>query len=418
VTFRPGISSQHFPGAKTQRWHVAVCCVRVRVFIQEESIITAAIEERTAAARAEESRAASSSRHASRPRAAGHSSLLDGTFDAFDTEFGHMSVLDDRMRPPKLPGGGKSRAGWRSAAGAGAGGDQSQQQQQEGQEDEEEQEQEDRAEQETLHRLCPTYASDVNSPLRHVRTRIYFTSESHIHSLVNVLRYCHLACPSSSGSGLAGSCSAAASMSKAPSSSNAVATAAVAAAAAGSAAAAATVQADGAVVATVAAAAAAGGGSSSSEGSASQQAVVVSAGTTTQTPTAAAGVAGAGSDAKSTAFASSAAGQAAAAAAAAGGGGESAAAAVGSASGEAALQAVSSVSSSTAGVGPQQPQQLLTPEGQNLLENTDEFDYLTHIVFRMYENKMVSVCDLQWVGGGVVGGGELTRERCTRFDRL
>lgn len=43
-----------------------------------------------------------------------------------------------------------------------------------------------------LHRLCPTYAQDVNSPLRHVRTRIYFTSESHCHSLVNVLRYCHL----------------------------------------------------------------------------------------------------------------------------------------------------------------------------------------------------------------------------------
>mmetsp|Transcript_36118 Transcript_36118/g.91148 ORF Transcript_36118/g.91148 Transcript_36118/m.91148 type:complete len:1152 (-) Transcript_36118:379-3834(-) len=47
-------------------------------------------------------------------------------------------------------------------------------------------------EQDTLHRLCPAYASDVNSPLRHVRTRIYFTSESHIHSLVNVLRFCHL----------------------------------------------------------------------------------------------------------------------------------------------------------------------------------------------------------------------------------
>lgn len=45
----------------------------------------------------------------------------------------------------------------------------------------------------TMHRLCPTYAQDVNSPLRHVRTRIYFTSESHCHSLVNVLRYCHLA---------------------------------------------------------------------------------------------------------------------------------------------------------------------------------------------------------------------------------
>ncbi|GFR40431.1 hypothetical protein Agub_g1005 [Astrephomene gubernaculifera] len=48
------------------------------------------------------------------------------------------------------------------------------------------------AETETIHRLCPTYASDINSPLRHVRTRIYFTSESHMHSLVNVLRWCHL----------------------------------------------------------------------------------------------------------------------------------------------------------------------------------------------------------------------------------
>ena len=43
-----------------------------------------------------------------------------------------------------------------------------------------------------LHRLCPTYAQDINSPLRHVRTRIYFTSESHVHSLINVLRYCQL----------------------------------------------------------------------------------------------------------------------------------------------------------------------------------------------------------------------------------
>ena len=33
---------------------------------------------------------------------------------------------------------------------------------------------------------------DINSPLRHVRTRIYFTSESHVHSLINVLRFCHL----------------------------------------------------------------------------------------------------------------------------------------------------------------------------------------------------------------------------------
>lgn len=44
----------------------------------------------------------------------------------------------------------------------------------------------------TMHRLCPTYAQDVNSPLRHVRTRIYFTSESHCHSLVNVLRFCQI----------------------------------------------------------------------------------------------------------------------------------------------------------------------------------------------------------------------------------
>lgn len=49
-----------------------------------------------------------------------------------------------------------------------------------------------------LHRLCPTYAQDINSPLRHVRTRIYFTSESHVHSLVNVLRYCNLGAPSAS----------------------------------------------------------------------------------------------------------------------------------------------------------------------------------------------------------------------------
>eukprot|EP00798_Chlamydomonas_sp_ICE-L_P008124 gene8125-1371_t len=45
---------------------------------------------------------------------------------------------------------------------------------------------------ETIHRLAPHYASEINSPDRHVRTRIYFTSESHIHSLVNVLRFCHL----------------------------------------------------------------------------------------------------------------------------------------------------------------------------------------------------------------------------------
>ncbi|XP_015573658.3 inositol hexakisphosphate and diphosphoinositol-pentakisphosphate kinase VIP2 isoform X3 [Ricinus communis] len=44
---------------------------------------------------------------------------------------------------------------------------------------------------ETKYRLDPKYAN-VKTPERHVRTRLYFTSESHIHSLVNVLRYCNL----------------------------------------------------------------------------------------------------------------------------------------------------------------------------------------------------------------------------------
>merc|ERR1712157_366681 len=33
----------------------------------------------------------------------------------------------------------------------------------------------------------------IASPGRHVRTRLYFTSESHIHSLINILRYGDLA---------------------------------------------------------------------------------------------------------------------------------------------------------------------------------------------------------------------------------
>ena len=38
-------------------------------------------------------------------------------------------------------------------------------------------------------RLNPQYSSGVSSPGRHVRTRLYFTSESHIHSLVTVLTH-------------------------------------------------------------------------------------------------------------------------------------------------------------------------------------------------------------------------------------
>ena len=38
-------------------------------------------------------------------------------------------------------------------------------------------------------RLNKDFVSGVLSPGRHVRTRLYFTSESHIHSLLTLLRY-------------------------------------------------------------------------------------------------------------------------------------------------------------------------------------------------------------------------------------
>ncbi|KAG8470288.1 hypothetical protein KFE25_008709 [Diacronema lutheri] len=44
-------------------------------------------------------------------------------------------------------------------------------------------------EQERVHQLDSSHSTDVRSPQRHVRTRLYFTSESHIHSLFNVLRW-------------------------------------------------------------------------------------------------------------------------------------------------------------------------------------------------------------------------------------
>lgn len=42
---------------------------------------------------------------------------------------------------------------------------------------------------ESINRLNPVYSRGVSSPGRHVRTRLYFTSESHIHSLLTVLRF-------------------------------------------------------------------------------------------------------------------------------------------------------------------------------------------------------------------------------------
>uniref|UniRef100_A0A4W3JYD4 Inositol hexakisphosphate and diphosphoinositol-pentakisphosphate kinase n=1 Tax=Callorhinchus milii TaxID=7868 RepID=A0A4W3JYD4_CALMI len=41
----------------------------------------------------------------------------------------------------------------------------------------------------TVNKLHPLYSRGVMSPERHVRTRLYFTSESHVHSLLSLLRY-------------------------------------------------------------------------------------------------------------------------------------------------------------------------------------------------------------------------------------
>ncbi|XP_071996292.1 inositol hexakisphosphate and diphosphoinositol-pentakisphosphate kinase 2 isoform X4 [Engystomops pustulosus] len=41
----------------------------------------------------------------------------------------------------------------------------------------------------TVNKLHPLYSRGVMSPERHVRTRLYFTSESHVHSLLSILRF-------------------------------------------------------------------------------------------------------------------------------------------------------------------------------------------------------------------------------------
>ncbi|KAL5500227.1 hypothetical protein EMCRGX_G011750 [Ephydatia muelleri] len=40
-----------------------------------------------------------------------------------------------------------------------------------------------------IHRLDARNSEGVVSPDRHVRTRLYFTSESHVHAMANVLKY-------------------------------------------------------------------------------------------------------------------------------------------------------------------------------------------------------------------------------------
>jgi len=61
----------------------------------------------------------------------------------------------------------------------------------------EREEEEEEQEELSTTRLNLRYATahGVHSPFRHVRTRLYFTSESHLHSLLNVLQYAHLDTP-------------------------------------------------------------------------------------------------------------------------------------------------------------------------------------------------------------------------------
>ncbi|CAF1230833.1 unnamed protein product [Rotaria sordida] len=42
---------------------------------------------------------------------------------------------------------------------------------------------------EHVNKLDPSYSKGIQSPGRHVRTRLYFTSESHVHSLLTIIRY-------------------------------------------------------------------------------------------------------------------------------------------------------------------------------------------------------------------------------------
>jgi hypothetical protein len=200
-------------------------------------------------------------------------------------------------------------------------------------------------EQETIHRLCPNYASHVNSPLRHVRTRIYFTSESHIHSLVNVLRYCHIRQKGATAATATASRSSYGSGSS--SYSNLVAVGSAAAAAAGA--------------ASAAAAGGGGGGAGLLPPGESPVAAVTS---------------GPGFGASSGYRRQSSSGSGPF------GRGTSRSCSVSPTAGAAA--AAGELGQGLQGLP------LVCPEGQALLDEADEFDYLTHIVFRMYEDKRVS----------------------------
>jgi hypothetical protein len=192
---------------------------------------------------------------------------------------------------------------------------------------------------------CPTAFLFTPHP-RHVRTRIYFTSESHIHSLINVLRFCHLKQRSTAPSSVPSS----APMSQSSSLCNIAGLAEGQGGAAGS--------------SSTAAAAAAGGSGSTPPVAAADG---LSAG------------AGSSSDLRSRALQHSSSRRSTHS------GSQPDLFATGGSSSS------STYSTSMGGLVP-----LVSPQGQALLTEIDECDYLTHIVFRMYEDKRVRGGRARW----------------------
>ena len=256
------------------------------------------------------------------------------------------------------------------------------------------------------------------SDYRHVRTRIYFTSESHMHSLLNVLRYSHLG-NGSSNTGPSATSSRSNSLSRGVSGIDGPATSAAAAAAAAAAAVgggsggssssggggvgsawAVVAPANAAPASAVAdvptlAAAVCESGCAGSDGQAvgggaASVGVLVSAPSAVNLPP----LARAGSVTKDCATAAAAAPAASITSAFTATGIAAGGSASGSSGGGGGGAGGGSLSGGGAGahaVTPGAPQRkcLLSEEAYDMLRDTPELDYLTHLVIRMYENKAV-----------------------------